>query len=396
VEDRGGQLGTDQREALAAALLAQRMNLSGRLRQRRFELLATSGPAAPFAEVQGRAPGVSTAPSELVELISSIASVGVLQPVLVEELPGPVMRLVAGERRMRSVHWGARHHPDNPHFAALPAVVCPGPLSEEERRVWQLVENLAREDLQPGELAAALLFERSAVLVAKLSAAGVVVPTDDANLDDPVARFRALDRLRVAAGCHHLGAPWEEVLGRLGIQVRPEKAKVLVRAFAAMPVELSAEMDAAKIALATRLEYLRLGRGGRAEAAAELWVAVKATGRPELLAGAVREQIDHPDLEAGDAVERAAAFREAADEARARAQLRPDIDDLGSDAGITEGTVVEEAAVVEEALGGLRRLLGELRGGLRLSRYDAGSLALFAGELLDLLAETRQREGEAA
>ena len=91
-----------------------------------------------------------------------------------------------------------------------------------------------------------------------------------AGLHNPVTRFRALDQVRVAAGCHHLGAPWE-ILRRLGIQIRPEKAKALVRAFAAMRAELSAEMDGAKIALATRLGYLRLGRGGRSEAANELW-----------------------------------------------------------------------------------------------------------------------------
>lgn len=384
-----GPLGAQQRDAFAAALVSQRTNLSARLRQRRFELLDTSGPTAPFAEVQGRAPGASTAPSELVELISSIASVGVLQPVLVEELPGPAMRLVAGERRMRSVHWGARHHPDNPHFSTLPAVVCPGPLSEEERRVWQLVENLAREDLQPGELAAALLYERSAVLVTKLLAADVTVPADVASLDDPVTRFRALDRLRVASGCHNMGAPWDEVLRRLGIQVRPEKAKVLVRAFAAMPVELSTEMDAAKIALATRLEYLRLARNGCADAAAELWAAVRSAGRPELLAGAVREQLEHPDLDATDAVERAAEFRDAADEARASAQLRSDLGDETAERG-RDGAGIDDGTIVEEALEGLRRLLGGLRTGLRLSRYDAGSLALFAGELLELVAESRQ------
>lgn len=378
-----------QREAFAAALLAQRLHLSQRLRQRRFELLATSGPGAPFADVQGRGPGESTAPSELVELISSIASVGVLQPVLVEELPGPVMRLVAGERRMRSVHWGARHHPDNPHFATLPAVVCPGPLSEEERRVWQLVENLAREDLQPGELAAALLFERCAVLVGKLLAAGVPVGADIAYLDDPVARFRALDRLRVAAGCHHVGAPWDEVLRRLGIQIRAEKAKALVRAFSAMPAELSAEMDAAKIALATRIEYLRLGRGGRTDAANELWAAVKTSGRPELLAGAVREQLQHPELEAAEAVERASEFREAADEARARAQLRPDVDDTTAQLGDDADGIVDRG-LVEDALDGLRQLLAALRQGLGLSRYDAGSLELFAVELLDLVGEKAQ------
>jgi ParB family chromosome partitioning protein len=41
-------------------------------------------------------------------------------------------------------------------------------LSEAERQTWQLVENLAREELQPGELAAALMFERCALLTVKL------------------------------------------------------------------------------------------------------------------------------------------------------------------------------------------------------------------------------------
>lgn len=389
-------------ETVSAPVLAQRLHHSERLRQRRFEVLPTRGPGAPFAEVQGRGPGPSTAPAELVELISSIASVGVLQPVLVEELPGAGMRLVAGERRMRAVQWGAVHHPEIPHFSTLPAVVCPGPLSEAERRVWQLVENLAREDLQPGELAAALMFERCAVLVAKLLGAGVPVPAAVAYLDDPVARFRALDRLRVEAGCHHLGAPWGEVLRRLGIQIRAERAKALVRAFAALPPELSEEMDAHKVALATRLEYLRLGRGGRADAAGELWAAVRARGRPELLASAVREQLEHPDLGADEALERAAEFREAADEARSRAQLRPEPDpaaaELGDDADRIDERPADPASVAD-ALSALRRLLGELRAGRRLSRYDAGSLALFAGELAELAEGQRQGadpRGEAA
>ena len=123
------------------------------------------------------------------------------------------------------------------------------------------MENLAREALQPGELAAALLYERSAVLTAKLLADEVPIPADVAALEDPVSRFRALDRLRVEAGRHHIGAPWSEVLRRLGIQMREDTARQLVRAFAALPAEISSEMDAAKVALATRLDYLRLDRG---------------------------------------------------------------------------------------------------------------------------------------
>jgi ParB family chromosome partitioning protein len=365
--------------------IARRLNLSERLRRRRFELLPLRGPGSAWTEVQGRGPGPATAPANLVELISSIASVGVLQPILVEEAPGGGLRVVAGERRVRAARWGAANLADNPHFAAVPAVVCPGPLSEEERRIWQLVENLAREDLQPGELAAALLYERSAVLLAKLLTAGVAVPEEIARLDDAVARFRALDRLRVEADMHHVGAPWAEVLSRLGIQMREDKARQLVRAFAALPGELSSEMDAAKVALATRLEFLRLDRG-RADAAAQLWAAVQARRQPQLLAGAVREQLAHPELPAEEALERAAELRTAADEARARAQL--------PDAG--EGDEAVDPELVRTALDRLRQLLAAVRAGATLSRYEEGSLRLFATEILDLLGAEEARAAAVA
>ena len=371
------------------AELARRLRGSERLRLRRYESIPAVGPGAIWSEVQGRAPGSSTAPADLVELISSIATLGVLQPVLVEDLGERGRRLVLGERRVRSVLWGVVNHPDNPNFETVPAVVCPGPLTETDRRTWQLVENLAREDLEPGELAAALLFERSAVLVSKLVDAGVSVPGDVEDLDDPVERFRAVDRLRVEAGCHGLGAPWPEVLRCLGIQMGEDKAKALVRAFAAMPRELSADMDAAKVALATRLEYLRLARGGRADAAAELWAAVRAQGRPELLHAAVRQRLEDPDIDAEEAVERAVAMREAADEARSQSQLRSDAGEVAERVELAEEAEGAEADpdAVAEALGGLRALLGELRAGRRLSRYDEGSARLLAAELVGLLGQ---------
>ena len=354
--------------------VARWLDRSQRLRRRRYEMLPLRGPGAAWTEVQGRGPGPATAPANLVELISSIASVGVLQPILVEELAGEGLRVVAGERRLRAARWGAANLGDNPHFAAIPAVICPGPLSEEERRVWQLVENLAREDLQPGDLAAALLYERSAVLVAKLLAAGVEVPEETASLDDAVERFRALDRLRVQAEMHHVGAPWDEVLSRLGIQMREDKARQLVRAFSSLPPELSTEMDAAKVALATRLEFLRLDRG-RSAAAAELWAAIRDRGQPQLLAAAVREQLAHPELPAADVLERAEELRSAADEARARAQSAE-----------ARGDDDVEEELVASVLEGLRRLLGTLRSGAALPRYEAGSLRLFATELLELVS----------
>ncbi len=66
--------------------LARRIGVSQRLQRRRFELLPLRGAGAVFTQVQARGPGESTAPAELADLISSIREIGLLQPVLVEEL----------------------------------------------------------------------------------------------------------------------------------------------------------------------------------------------------------------------------------------------------------------------------------------------------------------------
>src|SRR4051812_45353897 len=81
--------------------LAEALDSSDQLRQRRFEMLPMRGSV--YTDVQGRGPGPSTSPEGLADLITSISAVGVLHPVLVEELPGPddrvQRRLVIGERR---------------------------------------------------------------------------------------------------------------------------------------------------------------------------------------------------------------------------------------------------------------------------------------------------------
>jgi ParB family chromosome partitioning protein len=351
------------------AVEAARRLSAGALSQRRLELLALAGPGSPYSEAQGRTPGTSTTPEDLAELVSSIATVGVLQPILVERLPDATLRLVAGERRLRAARWGAANLPPSPHFEAIPAVVCPGPLSEEERRTWQIAENLVRADLAPGDLAAALLFERCAVLSAKLAGAGVVIPSSIADSDDPLQRFRDLERIRLEAHLHRVGAPWEEVLARLGIQMGADSVRQLYRAFASLPREVSSEMDAAGITLATRLEYLRLDRGCRG-AATELWEAVKEHGRPDLLAGALRQRADHPGLEASGALQAAEAVRGEANQARALA-LRPE----------SAGELADPTTVAA-ALGVLRDLVAQLRRGVRLRPYDAGTVRLCAEEIL--------------
>lgn len=357
-------------DSLASAI--ERMAASERLRKRHFTMLAVEGPSAPVTQVQGRAPGDSTSPADLEGLISSIAVVGLLQPLLVEQIEDRHI-LVAGERRLRALRWGHVHQPDNPHFQTAPAVVCPGPLTEDERRCWQLVENLAREDLGVGELGAALLFERAAVLAGALQVHGVEVPAELMAIEDPITRWMLLDKHRVAAGAHMVGAPWDEVLKRIGVQLNAEKAKQIVRAFKSLPIEVSTDMDAEGVALATRLEYLKLEKG-RQNAASEIWAAVRDSGTPKLLGGAVRAAMADPSLSPQDAVDIAQQLHDSANASRSAA-LRGDTD-----------TVVEEAdpEIVGSAVTAVTRLLAEMRVGKKLAGYAGGTLLLHTRELLTL------------
>lgn len=362
------------------------------LRMRRFESIPLRGPGAAFTASQGREPGDMSTPTELADLISSIGEIGVLQPILVEEIEDqqggpPRLLVVAGERRLRACRWGAAHLVDNPHFNAVPAIVCPGPLSDEERRIWQLIENLAREPLRPGEQAAALLLHRCAVLTGKLLKAGRPVPAEVYDLTDPVARFQALERIR--AGDAETAAPWSEVLTRLGLQLSPRKARELVRAFAALPRELSEEMDAAKIALHTRIRFAML-RAGRSAAADEIWAAVKTRKRPDLLPAAVAASLANEQLGPEIAVQAAQELHEAANQARSDKLAHRNPGDaagsVGSEVvlqGKDAGPVSSE--VVRALITGLRTLTAELHAGLTLQRYDAGSLSLTMKETLTLL-----------
>lgn len=396
---------------------------TSKIRRRRFETLPLRGPGAAFTSPQGRAPSDTTTPAELSDLISSISEIGVLQPILVEETTddeGPAQRLlVAGERRLRACRWGAVHLPDNPHFNEIPAIICPGPLSDEERRIWQLIENLAREPLRPGEQAAALLLQRCAILTGKLLGAGKPVPAEVYDLADPAERFAALEHIR--AGDNAAAAPWSEVLSRLGLQLTPRKARELVRAFSAMPRGLSEEMDEQKIALHTRIRFARLLQGRQA-AAEQIWEAVKARQRPDLLPGALHVADEAPKMEADHVLDEAAGRQAVANQSRAEKlstrssplhqdlpaeddrQPNQDEDTDGTAPGgtvrggrqaepLSDLTTVPQAptpygavaADAAAALHALRALAAQLRGGSQLTRYDAGSLQLVLQELDDLI-----------
>ena len=81
----------------------------------------------------------------LASLTASIREVGVLQPILVRELPGGEYELVAGERRWRAARRAG--------LPAIPAIVKT--VSDIHSVEQALIENLHRQDLNPLEEAGA-------------------------------------------------------------------------------------------------------------------------------------------------------------------------------------------------------------------------------------------------
>jgi len=83
--------------------------------------------------------------TELRGLADSIAARGVLQPLLVRSKPGGRYELIAGERRLRAARLAG--------LEQVPAVVRSA--DEHERLELALIENMARQDLNPVDAARA-------------------------------------------------------------------------------------------------------------------------------------------------------------------------------------------------------------------------------------------------
>ena len=82
---------------------------------------------------------------ELAELADSIRAHGVLQPVLVRAVPGGRYELLAGERRLRAARLAG--------LERIPAVVRAA--DDDQRLELAVIENMARQDLNPVEAARA-------------------------------------------------------------------------------------------------------------------------------------------------------------------------------------------------------------------------------------------------
>jgi ParB family chromosome partitioning protein len=92
-----------------------------------------------------RQPRTTFSDRELRELAESIGARGVLQPVLVTARAGGRYELIAGERRLRAAGLAG--------LERIPALVRPA--DDGERLELALIENMAREDLNPVEAARA-------------------------------------------------------------------------------------------------------------------------------------------------------------------------------------------------------------------------------------------------
>jgi ParB family chromosome partitioning protein len=170
----------------------------------------------------------------------------------------------------------------------------------------------------------------------------------------------------------------------------------VVAAFAALPSEVSAEMDAEGVSIWARSAYARLN-AGRQAAAEELWAAVRAEGGIELLGSAALTAVAQPGLSVHAALQLAEEQHEAANEARRlRLSHGEDSNDEGEDelveagppfSGTAAAAPPQELAgeLATAAIASLRALLDGMRSGHSMDRYAAGSLRLLGEELLHLL-----------
>jgi ParB family chromosome partitioning protein len=85
-------------------------------------------------------------PAELEQMVATIRTLGIIQPIVVRPLDGPPAdsyEIVAGERRWRAAQLAG--------ISTVPAIIRT--LDERRTALYSLAENIARSDLNPLELA---------------------------------------------------------------------------------------------------------------------------------------------------------------------------------------------------------------------------------------------------
>lgn len=332
--------------------------------------LPVVGPGSPQIRVQGR----FVFDEDVNDLVSSIATIGVLEPILVERV-GDDLFLIAGERRLRAAQRVVAEFPEVETLTrGIPAMVVDGPVPESELRVWQVIENFAREDLSPTELGRAMMMTRCALLLERLEGAGLVVPDEIVGDADPVSQFRRLDEFRVASGAHSVGAPMDDVVDILGIEISASRAQTLLRAYTTIPADIAPEMDEAKITVRTRLGWMSLAKRNE-QLARDIWERVLGddSDDPNLLGRAVNAAKDNPGLDADSAV---AAAKESADKPAVDTEDRKPARKQAKEKGLLDDLVVQ-----------VERVSKALRGGVTLGEEDSEMLRGHLNGLFDLLGD---------
>ncbi len=118
-----------------AAILPRTPGIVDGLRELPLDLVRPN-PDQPRSELDGEA---------LLALAESIKARGLLQPIVVRGLPGGSYELIAGERRLRAARLAG--------LESVPAIVRQ--TQEADRLELALIENMAREDLNPVDSARA-------------------------------------------------------------------------------------------------------------------------------------------------------------------------------------------------------------------------------------------------
>jgi len=177
------------------------------------------------------------------------------------------------------------------------------------------------------------------------------------------------------------------VIGMIGLSISPRRAKSLVAAFRAMPPEISAEMDAAGVTLASRSQWIELGKKGRDGAAEEIWAAIADLDRPELLTRACMEALEHPSAEVDEVLDLAASVHDRSD-----VGSEFSADPIPGAVDLTPPPVID----IGEYLEAMTSLASKLRAGDRLEAYEAGSLRLRIRELAELLDGDIETTAESA
>jgi ParB family chromosome partitioning protein len=304
---------------------------------------------------------------ELEALADSIEALGLLHPLVVEQIENERFRLIAGERRLRALRIGRETGRRHDHFLAPPVLVRPEPVPDPTRRLLQLAENLARSDLRPVEVARGLQAARHALEVERFLETAHEHELDvDLRESDPEKHRDTLDRALQQAGVLAPRVTWQEVLHRVGMRMDPARRKVYLRLLR-LPDDILDGMDRTGLTAHAAEAVSRLDVGAQRE----LLHAADEHRAPRAVAQAAAAMEADPGLPASVAVEDVIRAHQEADASRARAVR------LTSEHGLPEEIIRGFAGAAKSLVRVLDRATP--------NPYQAATIRLLCDQLVDAL-----------